>query len=183
MSVSQLDNRVALVVVDLQKGLQSIPMVRPWSEVVSRSAELARAFRERNFPVVLVNVTGAAPGRTEGGHRMDSLPHDWAELVPELGAVDSDHRVSKQTWGAFTGTGLEDHLRKLGVTQVVIAGVATSMGVESTARQAHELGFHVVVATDAITDPDQNAHLQSVSTFAKLGETAPTAQLLNLLAG
>lgn len=57
------------------------------------------------------------------------------------------------------------------------------MGVESSARQAHELGFHVVVATDAITDPDQNAHQQSVSTFAKLGETAPTAQLLNLLAG
>jgi nicotinamidase-related amidase len=181
MPVSQLDDRAALVVVDLQKGLQAIPMASPLSEVVSRSAGLARAFRKRGSPVVLANVTGFAPGRTEAGHRMDSLPHDWAELVPELEAADTDHRVTKQSWGAFTGTGLEDHLRKLGVTQVVLAGIATSMGVESTARQAHELGFHVVVATDSITDPDHDAHLQSVRTFAKLGETATAAELLKLL--
>ncbi len=62
--------------------------------------------------------------------------------------------MTKRTWGAFTNTGLDEHLKTLGITHIVIAGVATSIGVESTARQAHEHGFNVTLAIDAMTDMD-----------------------------
>ena len=71
--------------------------------------------------------------------------------------------MTKQTWGAFTGTDLATHLRGLGVTQVVLAGVATSIGVESTARQAYELGFNVALVVDAMTDMNPDAHTNSVT--------------------
>ena len=90
--------------------------------------------------------------------------------------------MTKQTWGAFTGTDLEAHLRGLGVTQVVLAGVATSIGVESTARQAYELGFNVTLATDAMTDRDAEAHANSVTRiFPKLGETGTAQEVVDLL--
>jgi nicotinamidase-related amidase len=92
--------------------------------------------------------------------------------------------VTKQTWGAFTNTGLEAHLKKLGVTQVVIAGVSTSAGVESTARQAHECGFNVTLAVDAMTDMNVDAHTNSITRiFPRLGETGSTREILGMLDG
>ena len=82
----------------------------------ARTAQLARAFREQGLPVVLVNVTGAAPGRTDAGIPKLSFPADWTELVPELEQHPDDHIVSKQRWGAFIGTSLDDYLRQRGVT-------------------------------------------------------------------
>jgi nicotinamidase-related amidase len=84
--------------------------------------------------------------------------------------------------GAFHGTTLDAHLRDLGVTQVVVTGVATTVGVEGTARAAHEHGYHVVLATDAMTDRDADAHHNSVTRiFPRLGETATTAEILDML--
>ncbi|KZV15047.1 hypothetical protein F511_08105 [Dorcoceras hygrometricum] len=115
---------------------------------------------------------------------MGELPADWAELVPELDAQAGDHLVTKRTWGAFAHTDLHEHLQKLGVTQVVIVGVATSIGVESTARQAYELGYNVTLATDAMTDMNADAHENSVARiFPRLGETGSTADVIALLAG
>jgi nicotinamidase-related amidase len=88
----------------------------------------------------------------------------------------------KRTWGAFTDTNLADHLTAFGVTQVVIAGISTSIGVESTARQAHELGFNVALAVDAMTDLNAEAHANSVTRiFPRLGETGTTEQVLEFL--
>jgi nicotinamidase-related amidase len=99
-----------------------------------------------------------------------------------LNQQQDDHIVTKRTWGAFMNTGLDDHLKKLGVTQVVIVGVATTAGVESTARQAHEHGFHVTLAVDAMTDMNLDAHTNSVTRiFPKLGETGTTQEILDLL--
>ena len=93
-----------------------------------------------------------------------------------------DHLVTKRTWGAFTNTGLEAHLKALGVTQVVIAGVATSAEVEFTARHAHELGFNVVLAVDAMTDMNPDAHHNSVARiFPRIGETGSTGEIVDLL--
>lgn len=90
--------------------------------------------------------------------------------------------MTKRTWGAFTGTGLNEHLRSLGVTEVVIAGIATSAGVESTARQAHELGYNVALAVDAMTDRSAEAHTNSVTRiFPRLGETGVTQEIIALL--
>jgi nicotinamidase-related amidase len=183
MSLSTLDPRPALVVIDLQKGILSLPVAHPASEILQRTASLAEAFRRRQLPVVLVNVTGTPPGRTEAAQGDFTPPPDWAELASELGAHPDDHTITKQRWGAFTGTSLHDHLSDQDVTQVVLAGIATSIGVESTARSAHEHGYHVVLATDAMTDLDPDAHRHSVEKiFPKLGETATTSEILTSLA-
>ena len=182
MTVTTLDRNTALVLIDLQKGIASMPTVHPMADIIQRSVALADAFRKRDLPVVMVNVTGGAPGRTQEVRNLSGMPADWAELVPELGARDSDHRVTKKTWGAFTATDLEDYLKSQGVTQIVLAGVATSIGVESTARHAYEYGFNIALATDAMTDRNPQAHANSVDIiFPRLGETGTTDEIIALL--
>jgi nicotinamidase-related amidase len=182
MSISPLDPKAALVIIDLQKGIVSYPTVHPIGDVVRHASELAAAFRRHNLPVVLVNVSGGAPGRTERPARAAAPAADWLDLVPELDRQPEDLVVTKQTWGAFTNTNLYEHLKQLGVTQLVLAGVATSIGVESTARHAHELGFHVALAVDAMTDLDLDAHNHSVTRiFPRLGENGTTHEILGLL--
>ncbi len=182
MPLTKLDDVCALVVIDLQKGIVGMPAVHPVNDIISRSAQLARAFRKRHLPVVLVNVSGPAPGRTDAGLPKFSFPPDWTELVPELERQAADHTVTKQRWGAFLGTGLDDYLRQRGVTQIVLAGVATSAGVESTARSGHDLGYNVTLVVDAMTDRDAEAHRHSVEKiFPRLGETAKTDDVLELL--
>ncbi|WP_211474289.1 isochorismatase family protein [Collimonas humicola] len=182
MTVSTLDPNTALVVIDLQKGIVAYPTVHPAGQVVQHAAALAEAFRRHGLPVVLVNVTGGAPGRAEQARKLDALPAGWTDLVPELRQQPQDHLVSKRTWGAFTGTGLDAYLKKLGVTQLVLAGVSTSIGVESTARQAHEHGFNVTLALDAMTDTSAEAHDNSVARiFPRLGETGSSQEIIALL--
>jgi nicotinamidase-related amidase len=185
MALSTLDAKPALIVIDLQNGILAAPFAHPTAEIIDSAAKLAAAFRECGLPVVLVTVSGGAPGRTELGRARQSerqLPPGWAELAPELNARPEDFRLVKQRWGAFHGTVLHEHLQRLGVTQVVLAGIATSIGVESTARAAHENGYHVVLATDAMTDRDSEAHRNSVERiFPRLGETASALEIITLL--
>jgi nicotinamidase-related amidase len=183
MPLTKLDTTAALIVIDLQKGILGMPLAHPAAEIVGRSAQLARGFRERGLPVVLVNVTGAAPGRTDLGRPdLSSFPTDWTELVPELEQQPGDHIVSKQRVGAFIGTSLDDYLRRRGVTQVFVTGVATSAGVESTARTACDYGYNVVFVMDAMTDRDSEAHRYCVETvFPRFGETATTNDVQKLL--
>jgi len=182
MPVSTFDASTALLIIDLQKGIVALPTVHPIGPVVQHAAALADAFRRHGLPVVLINVTGGAPGRAEQARKLDALPADWAELVPELNRQPQDHLVSKRTWGAFSGTGLDAHLQQLGVTQLVLAGVSTSIGVESTARQAYELGFNVTLALDAMTDTSAESHENSVSRiFPRLGERGSSQEIIALL--
>jgi nicotinamidase-related amidase len=182
MPITPLDKTPALVIIDLQKGVVTYPTVHPIDGVVKHSSELAAAFRRHGLPVVLVNATGRAPGRTEHSPGDPARTADWVDIVPELNRQPQDHLVTKRTWGAFTDTNLYAHLKGLGVTQIVLAGVATSFGVESTARQAHELGFHVALAVDAMTDLNLDAHNHSVTRiFPRLGENGTTHEILDLL--
>ena len=182
MPLTKLDESAALVVIDLQKGVAGLPTAHPTGEIITRTARLARAFRERGLPVVLVNATGTAPGRTDAGRPKFSFPPDWTELVPDLEQQPDDHLVTKQRWGAFLGTSLDDYLRRRGVTQVVLTGVATSIGVESTARSAYDLGYNVTLVVDAMTDRDAEMHRHSIEkVFPRLGEMATSNDVLKLL--
>ena len=179
MPLTKLDDKVALIVIDLQKAFAGMATVHPTSEIIDRSAKLARAFRDHGLPVVLVNVTGTAPGRRDIGAPRFALPDDWTELVPELGQQPTDHLVSKQRVGAFIGTSLEPYLRQHKVTQVVLTGIATSAGVEATARSAHDYGYNVVLVADAMTDRDAEAHQYSVEKlFPRIGEVTNTEDVL-----
>jgi nicotinamidase-related amidase len=182
MTISALDPKSALILIDLQQGIVARPAAHPVAEILGRARALADAFRGRGLPVVLVNVEGGAPGRAEQPRSLSGLPAGWTELMPELHQQPSDHRVTKRTWGAFRNTGLEAFLKEAGVTQVVLGGISTSAGVESTGRQAHEAGFNVAFAVDAMTDMDAEAHRNSVTRiFPRVGETGSTAEILQLL--
>jgi nicotinamidase-related amidase len=190
MTAHELDPASALILVDLQKAIAAFPAVHPVGEVVANAARLAVAFRAHGLPVVLVTVAGRAPGRTEQARAMAAAgiappapSADGMDPFEELAPTDGDIRVVKRTWGAFTGTDLDEQLRARDVTQVVIVGIATSMGVESTARQAHELGYHVTLATDAMTDRAPQTHDHRVDVlFPAIGETGTTDEVLALLA-
>lgn len=189
MAVTTLDPATALVVIDLQNGLRGVPGApNTIEEVIERSARLADAFRERGLPVVLVRVSfspdggDAVPGRSEVGTRHTARPEGYDLIVDELAGHPADLVVTKRNWGAFHGTDLDVRLRRRGITQLVLTGVATSVGVESTARAAHEHGYHVTLASDAMTDMDAEAHRHSTEKiFRRLGETGTTEEILTLL--
>ena len=182
MPLTQFDSTAALVVIDLQKFALNMPTVHPIGEIIDRTTRLARAFRDRGLPVVLVQVTGGAPGRTDPGRPSVPRPVDWTELVPELEQHPGDYLVSKQRPGAFLGTSLDHYLRERGVTQVFLTGIVTSLGVESTARSAYDLGYNVVLVIDAMTDRDADAHRHSVEKiFPRLSETDTSDGVLKLM--
>lgn len=149
-------SRTALILIDLQKGIVSHQLA-PYTggTIVERSKTLAARFRAAGAPVILVNVA-FAPDFADALHTPVDLPFapppggfapDWTDLAEGL-AQPSDLHVTKRQWGAFYGTDLDLQLRRRGITTVVIGGISTNLGVESTARAAHEHGYAVVLAED-----------------------------------
>jgi nicotinamidase-related amidase len=182
MTISTIDPVTALLVVDLQKGFVNLPAAHPVKDVVGNAVALLDNFRSRKLRVVLIIVDARAPGGSERAFSTAGMPADWTELMDELKRQPSDHTATKRSWGAFANTGLEQYLRKQGVTQVVVTGVSTSAGVESTARQAHDFAFNVTLPVDAMTDMRLEAHQNSVTRiFPRMSETGTTRELLDLL--
>ena len=183
MPLTILDPNTALIVIDLQNGIVNGNFIHPIDEVIDRTCALIDVFHAKNLPVVLVNATGRAPGRTEQGQRGNtSFSEGWTDLLPQLDRQLSDIVVTKRSWGAFATTDLEQQLKARGVTQVVVTGVVTSGGVEATARQAYEQGFNVTLALDAMTDIREEAHQYSVrNVFPRVGETGSTREIISLL--
>jgi nicotinamidase-related amidase len=188
VTITVLDPHTALVLIDLQRGILAAP-TQPYAsaDVLNRAVRLAEGFRAHDLPVVLVRVTAradgadVAPGRAEVS-RPSGRPKGWDLLADELTGHPDDIVVTKRNWGAFHGTDLDVQLRRRGVTQIVLGGIATSMGVESTARAAHEHGYHVTLATDAMADMSAETHQHSVERiFPRLGETGTTDEVLALL--
>ncbi len=184
MPLTTLDPKTALVVIDLQKGITTFPMAHPPAPVRERAGGGARAVGTKGRAVGVVHVAGGGPGRTDAGPMKFTPPPDWLEIVPELDAQASDIRVTKMQWGAFYGTALDLELRRRGVTQIVLCGIATSIGVESTARDAYEHGYNVALVVDAMTDMNAEAHDNSLARiFPRLGETATTDAVVALVGG
>ncbi|MET9497645.1 isochorismatase family protein [Streptomyces sp. NPDC006552] len=189
MSISTpLDERPALVLIDLQNGILGLPTVHPSAEVLKNGARLADAFRAKGLPVVRVRVTWSPDGgdlpmsRSEGPGMTQAPPPEFAEFPAELGPLGDDIVITKRHWGAFTGTELDLQLRRRGVTQIVLGGISTSIGVESTARSAFELSYHQVIVTDATTDTDAASHEHSFGKiFPRIAELGTTDEVLELL--
>lgn len=189
MPATQLDPKTALVLIDLQRGLAMIPTITPIADVVANAARLADAFRAAGLPVVLVTVSFSPDGadrlntRAEIPFRAMSTDPSFAALIPDLGPKPGDILITKRQWSAFYGTELDLQLRRRGVTGIVMAGVATSIGVDSTARSAHERGYNLSFASDAMTDLDPAAHEHALKKiFPRIGEVDTTGALLALLA-
>ncbi len=187
MTATALDPRTALVAIDLQKGIAGYPTVHPFAGVVANTVRLAEAFRRRQLPVVLVNVALSPDGgdalRTRTEVRFSGTrPPEFSELVPELGAHPGDLRITKRQPSAFFGTELDLQLRRRQITGIVLTGVSTSIGVEATARAAHERGYNVAFASDAVTDVEPSLHeIVMAKIFPRFGEVDTTDALLALL--
>lgn len=189
MPATALDPKTALVVIDLQNALARVPSVHPMPGVIENAARLAKAFRRAQLPVVLVRVWYSEDGgdrlqsRTQVPARVMPPSPELAQIVPELGPEPGDIVVTKRQWNAFYGTELDLQLRRRHVTGIVMTGVATSIGVDSTARAAAERAYNLTFASDAMTDLDPAAHEHSLQKiFPRLGEIDTTDALLALLA-
>jgi nicotinamidase-related amidase len=164
MAELQLDShKTALVLIDLQNAIVGRSIApHPAAQVIANSAKLAEAFRGHGAPIVYVRVDlndflelpvdepinlGNAP-----------LPSIVSEIVPSAGFQPGDILLTKRHWGAFAGTDLEQQLKSRGVDTVVLTGISTNAGVESTARQGTGLGFGFVVVEDACSGQDGEQH-------------------------
>lgn len=188
MPATALDPRTALVVIDLQKGLAKVPTLHPFRDVVANTLRLVEAFRRADLPVVLVTVAFSPDGgdrvrsRTEIAARPMPTDPAFIDVVPELGPKPGDILITKRQWSAFYGTELDLQLRRRQVTGIVLTGVATSIGVDSTARAAYEHAYDVTFASDAITDIDPAAHEFAMKKiFPRIGEIDTTEALLTLM--
>ena len=178
--------KTALVVIDLQKGIvgrQTAPYASDF--VVKNAAALADAFRKSGMPVFLVRVAFSSDGKDMLRPIVDApwptqtpLP-DWTEIVPEIGPKPGDFVITKHQWGAFYGTELELALRRRGITTIVLCGIATNIGVESTARFAFEYGFNQIFAEDAMAAMSAEEHAITVARiFPRIGLVRKTDEIL-----
>jgi nicotinamidase-related amidase len=182
--------RTALVIIDLQKGIAAQP-AQPYTprEVIRNAAKLVECFRKNTMPVFLVHVvttqeTALDVISDESFSRPAVLPPDWSEFVPELTPVPSDVVIAKKQWGAFYGTDLELQLRRRGRDTIVLAGISTDYGVESTARFAYEYGFQQIFAEDAMTSRSEEQHRAAVNfIFRRMGRVRKTVEILEALGG
>lgn len=180
-------NGTALVLIDLQKGIVGRE-TKPHraADVVSNSVKLVKKFREKGMPIFFVHVdfNNALPLMVESDSSLShgTPPPDWAEFADELGVTGDDIVVTKRQWGAFYGTDLEQQLRRRKIHTIVLGGIATTYGVESTARFAYEYGFNQVFAEDAMTDLAEEAHKVSVEYVLKrMGKVRTTGEILSSL--
>ena len=176
----------ALVLIDLQKGIvarQTAP--HSSADVVKEAARLADAFRSGAAKIVLVHVVFSRDDRDRLSPKVDSAPPggptppDYGEIVKELGPKPNDIVVTKRQWGAFYGTDLDLQLRRRRIDTIVLGGISTNFGVESTGRSAWEHGYQVVFVEDAMAGMTEEAHNFAIKTiFPRIGLVRSTEQVL-----
>ncbi len=180
-------NKTALVVIDLQKGIvnrQTYP--HDSNVVVSNTAQLAEAFRKNKMPVFLVRVTSSADTKdalkpiADNQNTTTNRAPDWAEIVPELGPKENDFVITKRQWGAFYGTELDLQLKRRGIETIVLCGISTNIGVESTARFAYEYGYQQIFVEDAMASgKSKEEHESSIKyIFPRIGRIQTTENIL-----
>ena len=166
----------ALVIIDLQEGI--LPFAggpHRADEVVERAAKLAKKCRQQGAPVVMVRVGWSADFAEALKQPVDA--EAGAHTLPE-----SDIEVTKRQWGAFYGTDLELQLRRRGIDTIILCGISTNIGVESTARNAWELGFNLILVEDACSAASAEQHQGSMThIFPRIARVRSTEEVLAAL--
>jgi nicotinamidase-related amidase len=179
----------ALVLIDLQKGIVGREVAPHSAEkVLGNAVRLADAFRHAGATVVLVRVSSSPDGADRVRRAVDlqwptgAPPPGWDEIAPDLGPKSGDILVTKRQWGAFYGTDLDLHLRRRGIVTIVLGGIATSIGVESTARDAFEHNYGLVLVEDAMADMSAEAHEFAVkSIYPRISRVRSTEQVIEAI--
>lgn len=175
----------ALIVIDLQKGVVS-GNYAPYSgeQVTEKAKALVDVFREKGSFVGLVRVS-SRDGKDMLSPKVDAAQpqrvraEDWDEIIPEIGVTDTDHVISKKQWGAFYGTDLDLQLRRRRLDTIVLCGIASGIGVDTTAREAFQHGYQLIFASDAISGLTRNEHDYVMSAiFPRIGRIRTTEEIL-----
>jgi nicotinamidase-related amidase len=183
--------QTAIVVIDLQKGIAGMPggAPHPKTVVIANAARLLAAARQAGAQPILVHVGGSADGTDRLHATADqpmrfagTPPPDWSELIPELDRQPGDLVILKRQWGAFYGTDLDLQLRRRGLSAIVLCGIATEFGVESTARDAYERGYELIFASDAMTGMSAESHANAIERiFPRMGRVRSTEEIVAAL--
>lgn len=182
--------RSAIIVIDLQSGIvgmQTAP-VSP-GDVVKRTVRLLTMARAVGAVRVLVHVGSEADAKDRLQPKADvpttrgPFPHDFSDLVSAVGPEEGDLVVFKRQWGAFYGTDLDLQLRRRGITTLILCGISTEFGVESTARAAYERGYHLVFVSDAMAGRTLESHENAIlRIFPRIGHVRDTETVAAALA-
>ena len=182
-------NTTALVIIDLQYGLIPLPVQpRTFDDVVKRTAQLAEAFRAKGAPVIwvrvdLFNFRQLIVDQPMMDPNAPPPPPESVEIVAEAGKKADELLITKRFWGAFDTTPLEAELHKRGIETIVLCGISTDIGVETSARSAATLGFNVVVVEDATSARTVEAHQNAMErVFPFLGRVRSAAEVEAALA-
>ncbi len=187
-----LDPRsVALVLIDLQQGILGYAQA-PYSAdtVIANAALLAQRFRAIDAPVIRVRVGFSAGGADMIGTPTDTpapipaggLPPDWLDDPLALPGQAGDINILKRQWNAFYGTELDLQLRRRGIRSIVLGGLVTPFGVESTARAGWELGYEMIFAEDLSSAPSAPLHMHSMQLILpRLGRVRSTVEVMEAL--
>lgn len=179
----------ALVIIDLQKGIvagKTVPHAS--ADVVSRAVRLSAACHAKGIPVMLVRVDPGPDGMlfpkpiADQPRPATTFGADFADIVPDLTAELADAIITKHQPNAFFGTDLEIQLRRRGIRTIILAGIATNLGVEATARAAHERGFEQVFVEDVMAARELDLHVHSVTRiFPTIGRVRSLDQVVSSL--
>ncbi len=182
--------KTALVMIDLQKGIAGMDRkLEPYSaaEVIRNASSLADALRKAGAFVVPVHVSSVdgkdmlrpiSDQQGWGGSRSD----DWADFVPELKVGSGDYSVTKHQWGAFFGTDLDLQLRRRGLGTIILCGISTNIGVETTAREAYQHGYNQIFVEDAMSAMSKEEHENTVKyIFPRIGLVRKTEEILRAI--
>jgi nicotinamidase-related amidase len=179
--------KTALVLIDLQ-GAIAARDTAPYkaADVIARCAKLAETARSAGATVFYVHVLiGEFAHRITDEQRPPmpaQLPPGATEIVPEAGMQPGDILIAKRQWGAFEGTSLDQQLRRKGIETIIMGGIATNMGVESTARAAQDIGYQLLFAEDAMTSMTSDMHEFSVKNiFPRMGRVRTSEQIIGAL--
>lgn len=182
--------KTALIVIDLQNAIVNNRQPAPYTsaQVIQKASKLANAFTEKGGFVVLVRVS-SIDGKDMLKPRLDSpinslqLSEGWDSLVPDLADTRNAHVITKRQWGAFYGTDLDLQLRRRGIDTIVLCGISTSIGVDTTAREAYQRGYNQIFSTDAMTASTKEEHDYVCNyIFPKIGQLRTTEQIVLSLA-
>lgn len=184
--ITAIDQNTALVLIDLQNSVVATSTApHTVDDVLNNTNKLIEAFRKKQLAVVLVNVKPAGAwmnSRKEAMMPSFSNDENVYRITNKINVDKNDIYITKHTWNAFFETGLHDELQKRLVTNIVLGGISTSIGVEGTARTASELGYNITLATDAMTDRVESAHHRSIEIiFPRLGERGTTKEIIEML--
>ena len=181
--------KTAIVVIDLQAGIVAMPTEpHPAKIVIENTAKLLTEARKKGIAVFLVHVTpspdlkDALHPMTETAFQTSGYNLDWSRYVPELNIQSSDFLITKHQWGAFYGTELDLQLRRRGIETIILCGISTNIGVESTARFAYEFGYNQIFVQDAMAARSKEEHTYPIKyIFPRLGLIRNTDEVLQSL--